>query len=362
MRYRVTHRTAYTYASPVHESFNQVRLRPVSGDAQTCLSFDLSIDPPATVITYPDYYGNTVHEFGVPYLHDHVTIEATCDVVTFAAADEPLTGPRDSDPDLSPELASFARDPLIADEYAEFLSSSKYVVLERSSEELAGALLSRDPCTTAYRFLLTAGRDIRERFTYQLGATTVHSTVAEVISGRSGVCQDFAHVLIALCRHAGLPARYVSGYLGEVAESAASHAWAEAYVPPYGWLGIDATLGVPCTGQHVKVAAGRDYADVAVVRGTYRGGGDATLDVSVRSTPLGGARELSAARAGGVDRGRGKLIQYQTLGTMKQMQRLGAMTQTMGTMTQSMGGPRWGMPGQHDESEVPRQQPQQQQQ
>ena len=97
MRFTLTHRTAYTYASPVHESFNEVRLQPVSDDTQTCLAFDLTIDPPATVITFHDYYGNIVHDFGVPYLHDHLAVEATSDVITFADADVPLAGPRGGD-------------------------------------------------------------------------------------------------------------------------------------------------------------------------------------------------------------------------------------------------------------------------
>ncbi len=370
MRYRIAHRTAYRYASPAHESFNEVRLRPVSDEAQNCLEFDLTIDPPATVITFRDYYGNAVHDFGVPYLHDHLTIEATSTVVTFAAADEPLGGPRGGEPDRSPPLAALAADPLLADEWAEFLGPSTYVALEAASGELARALLAREPATSAYAFLRRAGADIRERLSYRIGATTVHSTVAEVLAGGSGVCQDFAHLLLSLCRHAGLPARYVSGYLGDVAESGASHAWVEAFIPPYGWVGLDPTVGSPCTGRHVKVAVGRDYADVAVVRGTYRGGADATLEVTVRSAILDGARSLSptvGAGLGGDGRGRGKLIQYQTLGALTQMQRLGAMTQmmqSMGTMTQTMGGmtQTLAMPAQRDEAEVPRQQPQQQQQ
>ena len=368
MRYRIVHRTAYTYSSPVHESFNEVRLQPVSGETQTCLDFDLAIDPPATVIAFRDYYGNAVHDFGVPYLHDHLTIEATSEVVTFAPADRPLTGPRDEEPDRSPPLTGLAADALLADEWAEFLTPSSYVKLEPASGDLARALLAADPAATAYAFLHRAGTYIREHFTYQLGATTVHSTVADLIAGGSGVCQDYAHLLIALCRHAGLPARYASGYLGNVAESAASHAWTEAFVPPYGWIGLDPTLGLPCTGRHVKVAVGRDYADVAVVRGTYRGGGEATLEVAVRTATLDEARELAAAPAPGPDRGRGRLIQYQTLGALAQAQRLGAMTmtQTMGGMTQTLNGTTrgaaQGMPRQHDEPVAPRQQPQQQQQ
>jgi transglutaminase-like putative cysteine protease len=363
MRYRIAHRTAYTYASPAHESFNEVRLRPVSGETQNCLHFDLAIDPPATVIAFRDYYGNAVHDFGVPYLHDHLTVEATSEVVTFAAEDEPLAGPRAGEPDRSPPLAGVAADATLADEWAEFLSPSAYVVLDPASGALARALLAAAPATTAHAFLLRAGRYIRDHFTYQLGATTVHSTVAELLAGGSGVCQDYAHLLLSLCRHAGLPARYVSGYLGNVARSGASHAWVEAFVPPYGWVGLDPTLGAPCTGRHVKVAVGRDYRDVAVVRGTYRGGAEATLDVSVRSATLDDARGLATAwDAGTRGGGRGKLIQYQTLGAMMQQQRLGAMTQTLGGMTQTLDAFPLDMPAQREEGEVPRQQPQQQQQ
>jgi transglutaminase-like putative cysteine protease len=361
VRFTLTHRTAYRYAGAVHESFNEVRLQPLSSDTQTCLAFDLSIDPPATVITFRDYYGNTVHDFSIPYPHDHLTIEATSDVITFADATTPISGPQPGEADLSPPLADLAADPLIADEQAEFLSPSTYVALGDASLALAQSLLNADPVTTAFGFLQRAAAHIRGHFTYQLGATNVHSTVADVIAGGSGVCQDYAHLLLSLCRHVGLPARYVSGYLGDVAQSGASHAWAEAFVPPYGWVGIDPTLGLPCTGRHVKIAVGRDYADVAVVRGTYRGSAEATLDVEVRGAVRDDARALTAARAG-EERGHGKLIQFQTLGAMKQFQRLGAMSQTLGTMTQTLGTLPDGFHGQSGEPDAPRQQPQQQQQ
>lgn len=366
MRYRITHRTAYRYATPVHESFNEVRLQPGSTDTQTCLSFDLSIDPPATIITYKDYYGNAVHDFGVPYLHDHLTIEATSDVVTFARADQPLAGPSADEPERSPRLAALAADKDLADEWAEFLIASSYVALERDSAELARAILAQDSEASAYSFLSRAGAYIRSNFTYQVGATNVRTTVAELIAGGSGVCQDYAHLLIALCRHVGLPARYVSGYLGNVRESSASHAWTEAFIPPYGWLGFDPTLGTLCTGRHVRVAIGRDYADVSPLRGTYRGGGEATLDVAVRGETLDESNGSAIAHPSGHDWGHKRLIQYQTLGAAAQMQRLGAMTQTLGSMTQTMGtgviGAGMGMRYQQDDPEVPRQQPQQQQQ
>jgi transglutaminase-like putative cysteine protease len=365
VRYRTTHRTGYTYTAPAHESFNEVRLRPTSDAAQTCLSFSLAIDPPASVIAFEDYYGNAVNDFGVPYLHDHLSVEASSDVVVFASVDQPLAGPRGDEPDRSPSLAGLAADPDFADEHAEFLAPSAYVVLEDASADLSESLLAADPDASAYSVLRAAAAYIHDHLTYQIGVTTVHSTVADVLRGGSGVCQDFSHLLISLCRHAGLPSRYVSGYLGDVAESAASHAWAEAYVPPYGWLGVDPTAGTPCTGRHVKVAVGRDYADVSVVRGTYRGGSAAELDVFVRSEVVGDASGLTMTRT----RGRGELIQYQTLGAIQQRQRLGAMaqslaamTQTLGTMTQSLGVALPGIADPNSDERAPRQQPQQQQQ
>ena len=364
MRYRITHRTAYQYDAPVHESFNEVRLRPMSDDHQTCLQFDLGIDPPATVITFVDYYGNAVHDFSVPYLHDHLMIEATSDVVTFADVEQPLGGPPAGEPDRSPVIGSLAADVGFSDDHAEFLAPSTYVALRDGSADVAAALLAMGPDVTAYGFLRSATAHVRERLTYQIGATTVHSQVAEVLEGGSGVCQDFSHLLISICRHAGLPARYVSGYLGDVTDSEASHAWVEAFVPPYGWVGMDPTAGGPCTGRHVKIAVGRDYADVTVVRGTYRGGQASDLDVSVRGEVIGYHRGI--AMSGG--RRRGELMQFQTLGTMRQLQRLGAMSQSMDGMTQTLGDLHWDMDSPaamrdpHPDEEIPRQQPQQQQQ
>ena len=137
-------------------------------------------------------------------------------------------------------------------------------------------------------------------------------------------------------------------------------------MPPYGWLGLDPTLGTRCTGRHVKVAVGRDYADVPPLRGTYRGGGEALMDVAVRGEMLEEAQGVSLARTPSDEWGRGRLIQYQTLGASAQMQRLGAMKQSLGGMTQTLTstaiGEVAGMRHQQTEAEVPRQQPQQQQQ
>src|SRR5262245_50244438 len=169
MRYRITHRTAYGYADPAYESFNEVRLRPVSDAAQVCLDFSLNIDPPAAVTVFRDYYGNTVHHFGVPYLHDHLTIEATSEVVTFAAADRPATGPAEGEPDRSPPLAGLVADAAVADDQAEFLIPSAYVGLDDASAEFARDLLAAEPDASAYGYFRRAGAAVHDRLEYRIG-------------------------------------------------------------------------------------------------------------------------------------------------------------------------------------------------
>ncbi len=363
MRYRIRHRTTYRYETPVFESFNEVRLQPFAGASQTLLDFDLLIEPPATVISFRDYYGNAVHDFGIPYLHDRLVIEATSDVVTHIGAEEPLSGPAEGEQDESIGLRELAADEALVDEHSEFLGASPYVPLDDGTAELVEALVAEDPQTSALGFFTRAAGHVRSRLEYRVGTTTVESSVAEVLAGGVGVCQDFAHVLISLCRHAGLPARYVSGYLGSVEAAAASHAWVEAYTPPYGWVGLDATLGERCTGQHVKLGSGRDYADVTVLRGTYQGGGEAALEVEVTCESLG---ELGLSAQPQVERDEhvGRLVAIQNLGAMRQYQRGAVMVQAMGGMTQTLTLDELPPPRSQvrPEDGPPSQQPQQQQQ
>ncbi len=315
MRFRIRHRTTYRYAAPVHESFNQVRLQPTSDASQTCLDFDLSIEPPATVIHYPDYFGSGVHEFGIPYEHDHLTITATSEVATTAAVDEPLVGPVRIADDASPGLAPLVESGAFFEDLPEYLWPSRYVSLDDDSRELARELTSADRSTTVLGFVVRAGEAVADRLTYKLGTTRVDSTAQEVLAVGSGVCQDYSHVLISLLRHAGIPARYVSGYVGSVARSTAAHAWVEARVPPYGWVGFDATRPGLCTGRHVKIGVGRDYADVSVLRGTYQGGAKAELEVEVTSEILAGDAVSSAGRR---RRAHGRLVSFQNLTAVRE--------------------------------------------
>jgi transglutaminase-like putative cysteine protease len=363
VRYRIRHRTTYSYASPVFESFNEVRLQPLVCSTQSVLDFELRIEPPATVIAFRDYYGNGVHDFGVSYLHERLAIEASSDVVTHAAADEPLLRAVETEPDASPPLGTLRGDTSLENDFAEFLGTSAYIVLGPESDAIARQLLIDEPAPSALGFLEAATTEVRRRLEYRIGTTTVKSSVAEVLAGGSGVCQDFAHVLISLCRHVGLPARYVSGYLGGVPEAAASHAWIEAYVPPYGWVGVDATLGTHCTGQHVKIGVGRDYADVAVLRGTYKGGGRAELEVGVTCETVGG--DPASQLHGGADEPYGRLMAIQNLGAMRRFQQGAVLTQAMGGLRETLSDDLPLPPPRaqnRTEDEAPSEQPYQQQQ
>ena len=363
MRYRVRHRTSYAYARPVHESFNEIRLQPMACAEQTPLDFELAIEPPATVIAFRDYYGNAVHDFGVPYLHERLEIVATSDVVTHAGENEPLAGPAAGEPDASCPLSELAADEAVADELAEFLGPSYYVPLDDATVGIARELVATAVGESALAFLQRASGDVKARLTYRVGATTVETSVAEALEGGSGVCQDFAHVLVSLCRHAGMPARYVSGYLGSVPQATASHAWAEAFVPPYGWIGIDPTAGRVCTGAYVKVGVGRDYADVSVLRGTYQGRVGAELEVHVESEAVDASDTIEQVRSGSGTHA-GPLVATQNLGAMRQFRRGRFLRQSMGGMTQTMGSDEWLPPRRQRavEDEVPMQQPRQQQQ
>ena len=162
MRYRIHHRTSYRYASEVFESFNEVRLQPLACATQTVLDFDLLIEPPATAISFRDYYGNAVHNFGVAYLHDRLVIEATSDVVTHAGVDDPLVGPAEGETDASPSLRALVADEALADDLAEFLGPSAYIPLRDDSALLAETLRAQNPESSALAFLMRAADHVRE--------------------------------------------------------------------------------------------------------------------------------------------------------------------------------------------------------
>ena len=282
MRFSVQHITRYTYAEPVWDSFNDAHLCPVSDDMQYCESFELKITPEnPSVLRRLDFYTNQVHHFEVVEPHNTLQVAAQSIVKTVPdSRDFSVVCPEAN-------LVGLGRD----ERYYDFLTGSPRVPLcpmfEHEAKEIVEGIVDvRLKVEAIMRFIFS-------EFLYSPGSTSVESKVMQVFEQKRGVCQDFAHVMIALCRSVGIPARYVSGYFyiekfesGSALDNSASHAWVECFLPGIGWAGYDPTHDRRVDMTYIKVAAGRDYADVRPLAGTFRGGSVAEMEVEVRVAML----------------------------------------------------------------------------
>jgi transglutaminase-like putative cysteine protease len=277
-RVAVRHRTGYRYGGPVWASYNEARLTPPSLDGQRTLQASLAISPAVRPLRYVDYWGTTVDSFDIHVPHTELVVLATATVSTARARPVP-TG---SD-------WSALAGPAVRDRFAELLGPSAYVAPEPELDEVAhGLRAGADPVEAGLR----AAAWTHEALTYERGATHVHTSAAEARAAGKGVCQDFAHVTLALLRAVGLPARYVSGYLhpaaeAEIGETKAgeSHAWVEFWAGE--WVAVDPTSLAEVGSRHVLLARGRDYADVRPLSGIFSGPPAEHFDVSVEVTRLG---------------------------------------------------------------------------
>lgn len=269
-----THRTLYLYPSPASESHNEIRVAPLSDASQVCRWFSIEVTPPVPVFSYRDV-GGTVHHFGIREPHDRLEIVARARVETLRA------NPYDGLDISGGEWSYYAQD-AVRQANAEFLAPSAFVSFISGAVMLAEEV--RRETGGVIPFLLTLNARIYDLLTYDPDATHVHSTLDEVLSLRAGVCQDYAHLMIACCRSQGVPTRYVSGYLygGEgIRGDGATHAWLEVRLPSGDWLAFDPTNNLLANDHHIRVHTGRDYADVAPIRGIYLGPPASLLDVGV---------------------------------------------------------------------------------
>jgi transglutaminase-like putative cysteine protease len=283
MKLRTTHTTTYQYTEPVSICHTEVHLMPRDGRHQRVLEHTLSIVPmPEATFRHKDYFGNDVACFSI---HEpHRTLEISAASLIEMEPGDPL------EPCLTPaweaargEKWRYAEGHAL-DEY-QFVFPSPRITLGREFAAYA------ETSFTAGRPFLDAALDLCHRiyteFHYDPRATTVSTSVAEVLGCKRGVCQDFAHFMIACLRSLGLAARYVSGYLtrGEWIGSQASHAWVSVFFPGLGWLDLDPTNDMLVSGSHLTLAWGRDYSDVAPVNGVTIGGGRQSIHVSVGVVP-----------------------------------------------------------------------------
>jgi transglutaminase-like putative cysteine protease len=283
MNIRARHTTTYLYREPVSICHTEVRLAPRDNRHQHVLEHSLTVFPlPDRMFGNKDYFGNNVLYFSIHEPHEMLTI-ASDSVIALDETQPP-------DPRLTPPWEQAAAEEW-RHEQPHGLKAYQFVFESpRIAPGPEFAEYAR-PSFTAGRPLLEACLDLGHRihtdFRYDQRATTVATSVAEVLKNRRGVCQDFAHLAIACLRSLGLAARYVSGYLKneEMVGSQASHAWVAAFCPGFGWLAIDPTNDQLANSNHIVLAYGRDYSDVAPVKGVAVGGGEQVIDISVVVEP-----------------------------------------------------------------------------
>jgi len=271
MLFHIKHVTKYAYERPASHSRNQVRLTPIDAADQKLIAFKLEVSPAAEISQYKDGFSNISHSIDLRPPHTELVISSSSIVERNASTFQKAT-----------QIS--IRDYLIRDEarkkkYGEFLNPSRYIPFSERLRKFFWSVrpqLSEDVTAYAERMMLY----VHDQFGYDRTTTNVHSTIDDILTLGGGVCQDFAHLSIGLLRLAGVPARYVSGYLAPEPQNLtfnpprlASHAWIEALLSGAGWTGFDPTHRIRTTLRHITVAVGRDFSDLPMISGVYRSGG-----------------------------------------------------------------------------------------
>lgn len=291
--YSIQHLTRFDYSHSVCESAMEIRMQPRSDGNQRCLTFSLSVSPRCRVFSYRDHLGNQVHHFDIPGDHRQLVI------VAHALVEQQALGlvPQRLAPSAWQEL-----DTLLAEgDFWEMLLPSTFAEPTDALRALAAEWkIARrdDPLSLLHEI----NGLMYQHFEYLPRSTNVDSPIDVALNAKRGVCQDFAHIMIALARLVGIPCRYVSGYLchgdatseplpdesattdgvvDERGSPSATHAWVEAFLPQLGWVGFDPTNDLVANDRHIRTALGRDYADVPPTHGVYRGKTESELSVAV---------------------------------------------------------------------------------
>ncbi len=275
-KFHITHITRYHYQEPINDSANQIMLYPIEDDFQQIADHRLKITGNPLVETYKDYYNNTVGAFTNPGVHSALIIDSELTVITQTHAMPKDFIPQKEQWDLLQQIHYQLP-------YINFLMPQQFKhlpeVLQITDSEQAKE-------QTPLQLAKALSSYVFENFEYKAGVTTVETTLDEVWDLKSGVCQDFAHLLLVMLRLTNIPARYVSGYIcpnkNGMRGEGATHAWVEAFIPNYGWLGLDPTNNIVVDDKHVRLAVGRNFSDCSPVKGTYKGKAQHHLEVSVK--------------------------------------------------------------------------------
>jgi len=262
MRLKIEHTTTFSYDHPISEAYTEMRLKPLDADGQICTAFSLTTEPQDSVLRYNDQFGNDVRHFDVIQPHQKLMVSAVSEVLT-------------------PETYRSDSSTLLPLDEFNYLSPTDYAPYTPALAAFS-ALHKVDP--NPLESALTIMHALYATLVYEKGATDVTTTADKALSLGRGVCQDFSHIMLVVCRLQSIPARYVSGYLYNNGHTAASHSWVDVLVPERGWVSLDPTHDREQTGQYVRVAVGRDYADVPPTRGIFKGNAREKMEVDVKVT------------------------------------------------------------------------------
>ena len=289
MFFHIEHTTEYRYSEPATESFSELRLRPRDSLRQKVSRHNTRVEPAVLVESHTDYFGNFVETVSIPFRHPSLVVTSICDVETKPFNDA-LASVQMSVAEARQFHAGQRR------ELHDFLRPSQIVTFQEGVWKLADEFLP--PAAPFSESLRRLNTHLFRTLRYRPGATDAGTTVEQFLKVKEGVCQDFAHLMISVCRAAGIPARYVSGYIetdpvlgpdGEPLDTAligatASHAWLEIFTPQGLWVGFDPTNDCLEGERHVQIGIGRDYADVPPMKGIFQGSNAQSLSVQVRVT------------------------------------------------------------------------------
>lgn len=272
--FKVHHVTRYEYDRPVRESVNEIKIFPYANAEQEILSHELAINPQPEVHFFIDYWGNRAGMFNVLPLHTSLTIESKL-VVRTTASSQLRVNFHTGFKELESEKSNNIR-------LVEFTESDQ-VKNQEDIQEIVDKIRGDGKSIAA--ITERCAEYIYKYFSYKKGITSIETTVDEILRHRSGVCQDFAHLMLQILGTMKIPSRYVSGYIcpnkNGMRGEGATHAWVEAYIPGYGWAGIDPTNNVWVTNNHIKLAGGRHFSDCTPAKGTFKGPAKQKLSVYV---------------------------------------------------------------------------------
>ena len=274
-RFFIHHITKYTYLEPVRDSANQIMLYPIKDENQEVQSQKLIISGEPKIETFRDYYGNEVGSFMNTTPHKELQIESHISVVT-----KPIIFPTD-EIEVESQWENLLKIKNTVP-FIDFLKQENFTALPEVKQIADSGFYNT---VSVYVAVQQLNKYVFENFKYIKGITSIETTLDEIWKLRAGVCQDFAHILLVMLRLLNIPARYVSGYVcphdNNQRGEGATHAWVEAYIPFYGWIGLDPTNNCIVNDSHVRLAIGRKFSDCSPVKGTYKGTAKQTLEVGV---------------------------------------------------------------------------------